>query len=224
MGFPIADTAQASMDLYYENYKANSDFFDLEDFIAHCAGVLGAVYMDGYQKMRAEYRQEKKDEIISFEPSSLVSQILDVQKDNDRGDQFSLLKFPVMSFPYDEQGVGVQVLLDPKNCVVFERTTIGALYQLQYVPACNVVWWYLDQQTKIRYVSKGLTMPSKVHALTVPSVSDPELVIPDGVYEYVVTTAAMTIKEGVKGTVVKKSIDGNQNKILQTEANLSPLK
>lgn len=222
MARPIAIAAQASMDLFYTNYKTNSDFFDLEDFITHCSGVLGAVYMDGYERMRAGMRQEKRDAVVSFDPGILVFQSIEVKGEGNA--LFATLESGVMSFPYDEQGVGVQDIIDENRPDLrFERTTFGALYQLKYVPVSNVIWWYFLSQ-KITFINKTTHRLTKLKALTVPSISDPNLMVPDGIFEHVVTTGAMTIKEGGKGAVVKKSLDGNQNKLIQTEADLSSLK
>lgn len=223
MAVPIAIAAQRSMDLFYTNYKTNSDFFELDDFISHCAGVLGAVYQDGYQKMRAEMRQEKKDEIISFDADILVEQLLDVVEKE--GELYSILKNPVMAFPYDEQSVGIQNIFDGLGRQIrFERTTLSAAqFQLEYVPVGNIIWYY-KVKDRLKFVNKTPYRLGSIKVWTVPSVTDPELMVPDGVYEYVITTAAMTIKEGGKGAVVKKSLDGNQNKLIQTEADLSSLK
>lgn len=224
MAVPIDICAQRSMDIFYTNYKSNSDFFDLEDFAAHCAGVLGDVYMKEYQVRRAEFRQEKKDEVISFDVATLLPQLLDVEKTDEDG-LFAKLKSPVMSFPYDEQGVGVQMVFSslPKNGVRYERTTVMAQYQLEYVPACGVIFFFLDGD-KVRLINKSSVTPKKIRVFTVPSIEDPNLMVPDGVAEYVITTAALTIKQIGQGVIVKKADDQNANKSMQTEANLLPLK
>lgn len=214
--------AQRAMDVFYQNYKSNSDFFDLEDFVAHCGGVLGAAYLQQYQERRAELRQEKREEIISFDIGILLPQVLEVKKEN--GQLFAVLKHGVMSFPYDEQGVGIQQLFSlPNSRVAFERTTSVSQYQLQYVPACNVIFWYQEGE-RLWFINKSLVIPEKIKALTVPSINDPNLMVPDGMVEYVITTAAMTIKQVGQGVIVKKSDDQNPNKIIQTEANLLSLK
>lgn len=219
MGVHIDIAGQASMDLYYTNYKSGSDFFELEDFIAHCAGVLGDIYMKGMLAQKAEFRQDKKDEIPSFDPNTLGSQVLEViHKD---GQLYATLTAPLMSFPYDEQGIGLQDIYatKPYEGVKFERTTRSSKYQLDYVPTCDVVFFYLDINV-IRFVNKSLCNLKEVNVLYVPSITDPDLLVPDGVYEYVITTAAMTIKESGKNTVVKKTADQNPNKLIQTETNL----
>jgi len=130
-----------------------------------------------------------------------------------------------MSFPFDQQGIGLQEImaLNPKNGIHFERTTFAAKYQLDYIPNSRIIWFYL-MGDKIMLINKSTTKLKKIRAFTVPSVNSEKLLVPDGIVEYVITTAAMTIKQGANGTVVKKSSDQNPNKIIQTEADLAPVK
>lgn len=216
---PIKIAAQRAMDLFYGNFRSNSDFFDLDDFAAHCGGVLGEYYNEKYEQARAEMRQEKRSEIIALDASILLPQRLKVIKKE--GELYADLECPVMSFPYDEQGIGVQdiIAIIPKNGLKFERTTRSALYQLDYVPFCPVVWFYLVGE-RIGLVNKSTANLTEILVFTVPSVTSDKLMIPDAIVEHVITTAAMTIKQGVQGTVVKKASDQNPNKIIQTEANL----
>lgn len=211
------------MDLYYLNYKSPSDYLDLSDFISHCAGIVGNLYLQGYQKDYNEFRQDKKDEVVSFDPAILNDQLLTVERKD--GEIFSKLLNPVMSFPYDEQGIGVQDVqaIKPLNGVKFERTTIGALWQLEYVPNCNIVFWCL-QRDKIKFVNKSSCNIQEIKVWYVPSIYDPNFLVPDGIYEFIVTTAAATIKEITKGQIVKVSADGNPNKLIQTEINPLSLK
>lgn len=221
----IEIVAQDSMDLFYQNYKSNSDFFDIEDFVRHCSGVMAGYYNQMYERARAEMRQERRDEIISFDADILLPQILKIKEDKDAGELYADLEFPVMSFPFDEHGVGVQDIYakHPNNKINFERTTATAKYQLKYVPACPVIWFY-KSVNRIRLINKTTTKLMEIVALTVPSVANPKLQVPDAIVEYVVTTAAATIKQAGQAVVVKKSEDENPNKLPQTEINLSSLK
>jgi len=223
MGVCIDIAAQSAMDLFYTNYKASSDFYDLSDFRAHCAGIVGNIYQQGYKEQYTEFRQEKKDEVISFDPGTLNEQIVKVER---KGSELvACLERPVMSFAFDMQGCGVQDIIPtkPLNGVTLERTTSAAVWQLKYVPYTNIIWWYL-QRDKVKFVNKGSCNLHEIQILYVPSISDPNFEIPDGVYEFVVTTAAMTIKQGANGSVVKTSLDGNPNKIMQTEIDQSQIK
>lgn len=223
MAVPIDIAASHAMDLYFANYRSPSDFFTEDDFITHCAGIVGNLYTQEYKNKYAEFRQERKDEIAAFDPAILNDQVLRVEKDG--GDMFAKLERPVMSFPFDEQGIGLQEVMAvrPLKGVKFERTTVSAQWQLDYVSNCGIVFYYL-QGSKIGFINKSVANLTEVKILYVPSIQDPNFLVPDGIYEFVVTTAAATIKEIVKGTVVKQSADGNANKLVQTEINPLSLK
>jgi len=223
MGLSIQLTAQASLDLFYQNYKSSSDFWTIEDFVIHCAGIVGNIYQQGYKEQYAEFRQEKRDEVISFDPATLNEQIVKVER---KGSELvACLEHTVMSFPFDTQGVGLADIIPtrPLNGVILERTTSTALWQLKYVPYTNIIWWYL-QRDKVKFINKGSCNLHEVTISYVPSINDPNFEVPDGIVEFVITTAAMTIKQGANAVVVKKSLDGNQNKIMQTEIDTSQLK
>lgn len=223
MPVAIDIAAQSSMDLFYAQYKSPSDYFDLADFISHCAGIVGNLYMQGYTKEYGELRQERKDEVVSFDPGILNDQLLTVERKD--GELVSKLTHPVMSFPYDEQGVGLQDVkaTKPLNGVKFERTTNSAQWQLDYVPNCNIIYYFL-QRDKVKFINKSSVNLQEVKIWYVPSIYDPAFLVPDGIFEFVVTTAAATIKEIVKGQIIKKDIDLNPNKIIQTELNTMALK
>lgn len=223
MPVPIEIAAQRSMDLFYQNYKSNSEFFDLEDFIAHCGGVLGSVYEQEYQRVKAEMRQEKRDEVVALDAGILIMQHLEVKEVD--GELFVEFETPIMTFPFDNQGIGVQDIfsLKPSNRIPFERTTPTGKYALHYIPVCGVIWFYVTEKG-VRLINKTNTKLHTIGVLSAPSVDSEKLLVPDGVVEYVITTAAMTIKQAAQGVIVKKASDGNQNKIIQTEADLSSLK
>lgn len=211
------------MDLYFKNYRTPSDFFTEDDFLVHTAGVVGNLYMEGYKKDYAELRQERKDEVVSFDPAILNDEFLEVERKD--GELFSKLKHGVMSFPFDEQGIGLQDIraIQPLNGVKIERTSSAAIWQLEYVPNCNIIFWCL-QRDKVKYINKSAVNLQKVQIWYVPSIHDPAFLVPDSIFEFVVTTSAATIKEIVKGTVVKTSNDLNPNQIIQTEINPLALK
>lgn len=223
MPVPIDIVASRAMDLYFANYRSPSDFFTEDDFVAHAAGVVGNLYTQEYKNKYAELRQERKEEVVSFDPAILNDQLLKVEKEGD--DLFAKLDRPVMSFPFDEQGIGLQevVAIRPLKGVKFERTTVSAQWQLDYVSSCGIVFYFILKD-RIRFINKSVANLTEVKIWYVPSITDPNFLVPDGIFEFVVTTTAATIKEIVKGNVVKESVDGNSNKLIQTEINPLSLK
>lgn len=210
--------AQTAMDLFYQNFKANSDFFELSDFKLHCAGIVADLYRQDYTRLRAEMRADKIDEVVSFDPSILVRVPAEVKYDGD--DAFAILPEPIMSFPYDNQSSGLQAVLPvlPRG-LKFERTTAVGLYQLDYVPTVPIAWFCVEGD-RVRFANKSNGRLNKVNFLIVPGIGSDMMMVSDGIAEFVISNAAATIKQAGANVVVKQAADQNPNKILQTEANI----
>lgn len=218
MSVQIDIVSQRSMDLFYQNFKSNSDFFELEDFQAHCAGVVSDIYRQDYLRMKAEMRSEKVDEVVSFDPGILVRVTAEVKYENNEA--FAILPESVMSFPYDNQASGIQAVLPISPIGLrFERTTAAGLYQLDYVPTVPIAWFY-QQGERVWFKNKSNSRLAKVAFLIVPGIGSDKMLVSDGIVEFVITNAAATIKQAAAGTVVKKAADQNPNKIIQTEADI----
>lgn len=220
--------AQDTMDLYYQNYKADNDFFDLSDFVTHCGNAITAIYQAFYNQEYQQLRQEKKDEFITFDIAWLNADEIDVKKERDI--TFAILQHSVMTFPFDKSLTGIQLVLDD-NGVEVERTTIQQLFQLKYLPVTNRIFFYADllggdkceTGSKIKFANKGICNLKKVRVYYVPSVND-DMQVPDGIIENVIQQTLSMMRAAAEKTVIKKSLDGNQNKILETEMDKKQLK
>ena len=216
--------AQESMDLYYQNYKADSvDFFELEDFIRLNGDVIAATYLSFYQQEYAMLRQEKKDDVVQFDIGWLDEQLLDVEKDS-RG-LFATLKRSVMTFPYDRQGVGIQLVFieEPASGISeVERTNLSQLWQLNYLPKTDKIF-FLGDVNKIRFVNKGNCNIKKVRANTVPGVF-PEMSVPDGIVADSIPKTVMMARQLYGNQITKQTLDQNNNKTIESEVNHATIK
>jgi hypothetical protein len=57
----------------------------------------------------------------------------------------------------------------------------------------------------------------------VPAISD-DMMVPDALVDLAVVQTVARMKQIAEGVVVKKTLDGNDNKVLQTEINSAALK
>lgn len=207
---------QYAMDAYYTNYRSQSEFFELSDFIFHCGATLSDIFQKEYKTKYAELRANKSDDVVGFPADWLLEQILDVQEKG--GEMYAELLQPVMAFSYDNQVVGVQEVsaVQPYDTIL-ERATVAEKWQLPYTPICGRIFWYI-KGTKVCLVKKSLCSVSKISVLYIPAISE-SMLVPDGVIKQVIDQTVATIKELEKGLVVKKSLDGNDNKVMQLETN-----
>lgn len=215
---------QLAMDNFYENYKGDDDFWELPDFITMCGNTAAEMYQTFYQQAYQMLRQEKKQEVVSFDAGWLLAQDVEVTKDGKF--LFVELDKPVMTFPYDQSSIGIQnvFILEPYSDDECERTSLSQKWQLKYTPKINKVFFYSDVApmncdvvSKISFINKGDCSIKKVRVLYVPVLNDGDAVIPDGIINGVISKTVLTMKQIAEGTVVDKTADSNNNKILQSE-------
>jgi len=221
---------QLAEDLYYQNYKGEDDFWDLEDFITQVGNTIAGMYMQIYQQEYAMLRQERKDEVISFDAGWLLEQDVEVQK-NGIG-SYAILSNPVMTFPYDKSSIGLQniFIIEPLSTDEVERTSLSQLWQLKYIPKTNRIFFYSDVAatdcltiSKVGFINKGTCNIKKIRVLYVPTMNDENALVPDGLISDAIAKTVITMKQISNGNVVDQTADGNSNKILQTEINKTTL-
>lgn len=221
MGVPIRTVGQYALDAFIGNYRSESDFFDLSDFIFHCGATLGEFYRQEFLSKYAELRQEKKDEIVTFDPDVLNEVVLKVEKKD--GEWFAEMKEKVFSFPFDQQTSGVQYIFPtkPHGSCGMERTTVSAVWQLQHFPVVSKIFWWASSRRINLYTNNGSNV-AEIKVLYVPAISE-DMTVPDSLVQMVVNTTVGNMKGLLQQNVVKATQDLSPNKILQTEINKSAL-
>lgn len=224
--------AQLAEDLYYQQYKGDDDFFDLDDFVRNCGNTIAAMYMQFYLQEYAMQRQDRKNdaEVISFDAGWLLEQEVEVVK-NGVG-IYAKLDNAVMTFPYDKSSIGLQniFITEPFSTDEVERTSLTSLWQLKYIPKTNRIFFYSEVSandcltiSKIGFVNKGNCNIKKIRVLYVPSMVDENALVADGIINDAVMKTVATMKQLASGNVVDMTADGNSNKIPQTEINKQTL-
>lgn|SRR5690348_17796982 len=219
--------AQTAMDEYFQNYRGETDFWDLDDFIFNCGYVVASLYQDVYKQQYNENRQEKKDELISFDTGMLSTQVADVEKDGT--DLVATLSYPVMVFAYDKNSCGIQSVFDAKSGDEFERITDGSVWQFKYMPKTDRIFFYASATnsdctaiTQIKFLNKGKCNSKQVKVLYVPSMNE-NAIIPDGLINDTITKTVMQMRQMAQNKIVGKTDDFNPNKIIQTEIDKNAL-
>lgn len=217
------------MDNFYQAYKGEDDFWELEDFISMVGNTVASMYLSAYQQAYQMLRQDKKQEVITFDAGWLLSQIIDVE--TVKGKSSAILSKPVMTFPYDNNSIGIQdvFIIEPNCDEPLERTSLGQLWQLKYIDEdCNVKFFYADVPdydckivSKIGFKNAGNVKKVKVYY--VPSMNDGDALVCDGMISDAITKTILSMKQIATGTVVDETPNSNSNKILQTELDKSTL-
>ena len=210
--------AQQCLDLFYQNYKSDIEFWVLDDAISFAGNAAAGLYQEFYQQEYAMLRSEVKDSVIQFDTGWLDEQILPVKAVD--GLFIADLKYPVMTFPYDRQQIGIQNVIYKQQDL--DRISYSAAYQLKYLPVTPNMFFYGDRN-RIVITNTGTKVIDEVRVLYVPSMNA-EANIPDGITEKVIMATLNLMRQAADKTVVKKSLDQNVNKILETEIDKSALK
>jgi hypothetical protein len=223
MGQKIAYIAQLCSDDFYQQYADGTSFFNLNDFILRASNVAADYYRQQWKLMYDEIRQERRDEVVGFEPSVLSEQTIELKKEGTEwiGD----IEKPAMSLPYDKQTSGISNVFDVKTGKELERSNVNETWQYQYQPYTNRLFYRIDRN-KIKIFTKGAANVQEVRVLYVPSITigDGEAELPDGMVNYVVMTTVSQMLQLSQGKIVKTSIDGNPNKIMESEINKESIK
>lgn len=218
MGQPIDIVAQYTMDAFYRDYKGNADFFDIDDFIYHCGATAGDYFRQEWAAKYAELKAEKSESMVTFGDDLLLTKTL---KAKPVGNGFEAdIDFPVLSFTYDTQNLGIQSIFSHGN--ELERTSANQRWQLAMMPVTNRVFWYVTSK-KIYFYTKGPCNVGEFDVSYIPGIG-PDMIIPDGIVKYVIDTTVGVMRQLETGIVVKESNDGNRNKIMESEINKAALK
>lgn len=218
MGYPMKYIATLAQDDYNQNYADNTSFFLLEDFLIRAGNIAADFYMQMYLQLKAELRQEKRDEVVAFDPSVLVEQIVKLEKKED--DWIGKVDTPVMSFPYDEQSSGFQNVFD-KNGDEIERSNINQTWQYKYMPTTCRKFFRIEGKF-LKVFGNPSSATKEVKLLYVPSIKigDGDVEISDGMVNYVVTSTVDYMVNAKNGNpIIKKTNDLNPNKVMESEIN-----
>ncbi len=222
MGQKVKYIAQQAQDDFEQNYAGGTSFFTLDDYIARVADVAADIYRKMWKEQYDEIRSEKRQEVVGFEPSVLSEQFVKVKKVGSEwvGD----IEHPALSLPFDQQSSGFSNVFDVKTGDELERSNINETWMYRYLPFTGRLFYRIDRQ-KVKIFTKGDCNIQEVRILYVPSIQpgDEDAEIPDGMSELVTTGVVNRMRELAQGTIVKKTLDQNANKIMETELNKKAL-
>lgn len=201
-----------------------TDFFEIEDATRYAGDAVSEFYEAMYRENYKEIRQDGKNEIVGFDSNLLMDKDFDV-KEVKYGDNFVPFVNEVLTFMYSNQDVGIQdiIVLSPSGCEAsIERIPFSKRLNKKYMPRVNRIFFYTDN-SGLFFQCLGDSVVEKIKVYYVPKPS-PTMLCPEGIVQSVITKTVGMLKELAKGNVIKKSIDSNDNKIMETEINKQSLK
>jgi hypothetical protein len=218
MSVPINQVAQYAMDAYYRDYKGNSDFFDLDDFIFHCGATAADYYRQEWAAKYAELKAEKSESLVSFGEEMLIEATLQAKPIN--GGFCADIDFNYLTFTYDHQSGGIQNVFS--RGMELERSSVGQKWQLNSLPVTSRIFWYVMGK-KIFLFTNGAQNVVELQVLYIPGIG-PKMELPDGVVKYVIDTTVSIMRQIEQGKIIKETNDGNNNAVMESEINKAALR
>ena len=108
-----------------------------------------------------------------------------------------------------------------ENDLFSTLSSITLVWQFPYIPYSRRIFWWADKG-KIKFFTNSNAAIHEVRLLYVPAITE-DMDVPDALLRVVIDGTVKTFAEFQKGRVVKQSIDGNKNLVVEGEANLQPL-
>jgi hypothetical protein len=220
----MADTAQMAMDMYFQNFKTDEDFFHLYHFTYLCGIAYARILEDEFKEARAQSKAESGYTTydIALQSDWLIEKELDVKKHEDREDDAYYVDLPVrpFSFPYDPYGYGIQSVRGKGQCNNFVRATSRIEQQLCVMPTTSRIFYF--PQAKRLELRNMFCHLDKITVVLLPDIEDPELGpdggdIPKSKEDMVIGRVMQLMMAARNGTVVDMSNNSNPNKALATE-------
>lgn len=215
MGFLI-DTAQNAMDLYFQQYRSDEEFFQEYHFKYLCGIAYAKLLQEEYEKSYNKNLAEHGLGEAQLNPDWFISIETDV-KASDIGDREIVLKQKPFTFRYDKQSSGIQGLF-PLNgkCGDFIRITIDEIWKLKRPPATNITWWY-PVANKI-LLSKTKCGLNKVRIVYIPAIGEnDDEIVPQQLEEDIIKKVLELMFAARQGVVIDKTSNQNTNKVIESE-------
>lgn len=215
----ITILGQTIMDLYYQQYKSDEDFFEEEHFQYLVTVAYAKLLQDEYEKSYAKARAEKGRGEAQLNPQWFIPEDHELQA-SDLGDKEISLKNCPFSFRFDEQSSSIQGVYPlGGKCSELIRTNIESLWALKHVPTTNIVWWYpVGNKIIFKNIHCGL---KRVKILYIPSLKDidDECGVPDSMQGDIMDWVLQRMSVARQGGVIDMTADQNPNKMIETEIN-----
>lgn len=192
--------AQGIMDLYYQDFKPDDAFFDIEDFAGWIGKVYGSV-ADNVAKIIYDSSRSEGMPMIIFSQDWWAKKTFPV-----KDDVVDISNLKYTGFTYDTQNSGIQQI---GNGIKFIRTTLTELWQLERMSANNNIFWYADfDKLKLK---ASCDLPKEIDVYYIPTPEDSGFKLPES-KAFEIATAAWNFMIAAKKETPFVDTTNNSNK------------
>lgn len=213
----LIETAQNTMDLYYQQYKSDEDFFEEYHFKYLNAVAFSQILQEEYEKSYKLSLAEKGVGEAQLNPEWFIPEERDVVG-SDMGDKELTLTDCPFTFRFDKQSSGIQGVYPLSGkCGDFIRMSIDDQWKLKNAPESDIVFWFpLSNKIVFKNVKCGLKKVKVVYIPSLKSLAD-SCVIPDSMQMEVIQRTLQLMFVARQGAVVDMSNNQNPNKAMESE-------
>jgi hypothetical protein len=216
----LGNTAQQTMDLYYQHFRTDQDFFRLVHFRYLCAVAYASLLQDYYEKSYARALSENGMGDVDLPTEWMISETLGVQS-GAHGEHYLELKQKPFSFLYDNQFRSIQTIMPVGDFSArLFRISIKEVWKLRAMPQTRNVFWFSMGDQKIQFRNMNTSL-SEVMVFYLPSLGDlsDEAELADGLEGRVIEATLNLMSIARQGGVVDMTNDQNPNRTMETEVN-----
>lgn len=210
--------AQMTMDQYYQTYKSDDQFFELEHFMFMVASVFSKTINDDYNSARSIGKIEDGTGYVEISPDWLIKEVHDVKESN--GKKCITLNYGIMPFDFDAMGNGVQQVLPiGHECCTFQKITGAQLRFLCQMPTTkNTYYNVVGGNELFFYGNPGKKV--EVYYVPEPTVDTPNLQIHNEMVFDIIAQALKLMFASKNGNAMDMS--NNQNANVTNGSELAP--
>lgn len=212
--------AQDIMDAYYQDYKGDDEFFDLDYFSRKVIYEYDGLLKEEFDKERMLLLRlgAAQELMVLFDTSWLTRKDFTIAEKK----QTVELDEPVYTFPFVNTGTGIQDVVTDSDDIILARVSESGAWNQKYFPKkTNTVIWYSHDKTKITF--KGDMPAGKVSVLYLPSIAD-GADIANGLAAEIQKRVLNVMIAARSGEVIDTTNDGNEAQSKETEINRDQLK
>jgi len=213
----LVEVAQNIMDLYYQQYKSDEDFFEEYHFKYLAAAAYAQILQEEYEKSYKLSLAEKGIGEPALNPEWFISEEKEVVA-SDMGDKELKLASCPFTFRFDKQSSGVQGVYPlAGKCGEFIRISVDDQWKIKNAPTTNIVFWFpLSNKIVFKNVHCGL---KKVKVVYIPSLKELEdtCALPDSMQMDIIQRVLNIMFVARQGGVVDMTNNQNPNKVMESE-------
>lgn len=219
----IGDMASA---LFYQNYRADDQFFDLPHFKFLIATKYAEIFNAEYQRNKKENRLLTGYSWVEISPDLLYTETLPLKQDVKNKNQWYVeLSQNIFLFNWDAMASGVQFVNIGGDCGSVVRISKNDVFALCHMPVTDQAMYYVESANKIIFVNYKCQggNPSISYLPAIDCANDDSVIGDEHVNQIIIEI--LNLMFGAKnGNIVDMSNNTNPNTVQQTELSTNALK